>query len=72
MTKRQAIALVNKRCNLAKQLLVVSGKVDAYILEHNLQDKIESEDWLLGVEMLGNPRASADEVIKVIEKEVLL
>lgn len=72
MTKKQAIALVNKRCKLAKQLLVVAGKVDTYIIEHNLQDKIESEDWLLGVEVLGNPRASADEIIRVIEKEVLL
>lgn len=72
MTKKQAIALVNKRCNLAKQLLSVSSKVDAYIIEHNLQDKVANEDWLLGVEMLGNPRASADEIIKVIEKEVVL
>lgn len=68
MTKKQVITLLNKRCELAKQLLSVSAKVDDYIIEHSLEDKIPSEDWLLGVEVLGNPRASADTVIKIIEE----
>ncbi len=68
MTKKQVIALLNRRCELTKELLSVSARIDNYIFEHNLDDKVPSEDWLLGVEMLGNPRASADTVIKIIEE----
>lgn len=72
MTKKQVISLLHKRAKLAKELLDVSAKIDRYIEEHHLEDKIENEDWLLGVEILGCPNASAERVIEIIEKEVLL
>ena len=68
MTKKQIKALLEKRYKLALELVSVSAKVDDYIIEHNLQDKVPNEDWLLGVEILGNPRASADIVMKIIEE----
>ena len=69
MTKKQIIALLNKRAKLGHELLVACGKVDDYIRGHHLEDKVSDEDWLTGVEILGNPKASADRIIEIIKEE---
>lgn len=67
MSKKEVIALLRKRAKLASELVSVEAEIAIYIVEHNLQDKVDEVDWLIGAEVLGNPVSSANSVIKVIK-----
>ena len=70
MTKQQIIKLLHRRQKLAEELMDVCGKVDDYIVENKLEDKVEQYDWLTGCEVYCNPLASSERVIAVIEENV--
>ena len=68
MTKREVIALLRKRAKLASELISMEALIREYIMEHDLQNKVDEYDWMMGVEVFGNPTSSGsvESVIKVI------
>ena len=70
MTKQQIIKLLHRRQKLAEELMDVCEKVDDYITENKLEDKVEPYDWLTGCEIYCNPFASSERVIAIIEENV--